>query len=150
MWTPGNRRDHWRIAESADDSAGIGYGAISERAWQRMETTKSPRYYFDLRKERKSAAKAETAYTPGLLFLLDWRRRLITCVRWGRQSCGGRDALVANAELCAGDDSRRRRSAGPEVILAELSGGRPDGGCGAGGADSTAICKRFRDEFGAL
>src|ERR1035441_5870659 len=35
---------------------GLAYGAISERAWQRMETAKSPRYYFDLRKERKSAA----------------------------------------------------------------------------------------------
>src|SRR5580692_9437507 len=40
---------------------GLAYGAVSERAWQRMEQTKSPRYYFDLRKERKSAAKAETA-----------------------------------------------------------------------------------------
>src|SRR5258706_15240078 len=43
---------------------GLAYGAVSDRAWQRMETTKSPRYYFDLRRERKSAAKAETAYTP--------------------------------------------------------------------------------------
>jgi aspartate aminotransferase-like enzyme len=43
---------------------GLGYCAVSERAWKRMETTTSPRYYFDLRKERKSAAKGETAYTP--------------------------------------------------------------------------------------
>src|ERR1700686_2725050 len=43
---------------------GLAYGAVSERAWQRMETTKSPRYYFDLRKERKAASKAETASTP--------------------------------------------------------------------------------------
>ena len=43
---------------------GLAYCAISERAWQRMEKTKSPRYYFDFRKERKSAAKGESAYTP--------------------------------------------------------------------------------------
>src|SRR5277367_6963823 len=43
---------------------GLGYCAVSERAWKRMDTTTSPRYYFDLRKERKSAAKGETAYTP--------------------------------------------------------------------------------------
>ena len=61
---------------------GLAYGAISERAWQRMETTKSPRYYFDLRKERKSAAKAETAYTPatslfaGLAAALDYVRQM--------------------------------------------------------------------------
>src|SRR5215471_3846971 len=43
---------------------GLGYCAVSERAWKRMDSTTSPRYYFDLRKERKSAAKGETAYTP--------------------------------------------------------------------------------------
>ena len=43
---------------------GLAYCAVSERAWQRMEINKSPRYYFDLRKERKSAAKGETAFTP--------------------------------------------------------------------------------------
>src|SRR5579863_6125373 len=43
---------------------GLAYCAVSEKAWKRMESTTSPRYYFDLRKERKSAAKGETAYTP--------------------------------------------------------------------------------------
>jgi aspartate aminotransferase-like enzyme len=61
---------------------GLAYGAVSERAWQRMETAKSPRYYFDLRKERKAAAKAETAYTPatslfaGLAAALDYLRQM--------------------------------------------------------------------------
>src|SRR5580704_8258971 len=43
---------------------GLAYCAVSERAWKRMETSKSPRYYFDFRKERKAAAKGESAYTP--------------------------------------------------------------------------------------
>ncbi len=43
---------------------GLAYCAISERAWRRMESAKSPRYYFDFRKERKAAAKGESAYTP--------------------------------------------------------------------------------------
>ena len=81
---------------------GLAYGAISERAWQRMETTKSPRYYFDLRKERKSAAKAETAYTPatslfaGLAAAFDYVRQM-----GDGNLAAGRDALIANAELCA-------------------------------------------------
>ena len=106
---------------------GLAYGAISERAWQRMETTKSPRYYFDLRKERKAAAKSETAYTPatslfaGLAAALDYVRQM-----GDGNLAAGRDALIANAELCCGDDARRRRSAGTEVIRAEFSGGRAD------------------------
>src|SRR5207253_730911 len=43
---------------------GLAYCTISERAWKRMESAKSPRYYFDFRKERKAAAKGESAYTP--------------------------------------------------------------------------------------
>ena len=33
---------------------GLAYCAVSERAWRRMDTTTSPRFYFDLRKERGS------------------------------------------------------------------------------------------------
>jgi len=29
-----------------------------------MDAAKSPRYYFDFRKERKAAAKGESSYTP--------------------------------------------------------------------------------------
>ena len=43
---------------------GLAYCSVSERAWKRMETAKSPRYYFDFRKERKAAAKGESAFTP--------------------------------------------------------------------------------------
>jgi aspartate aminotransferase-like enzyme len=64
---------------------GLAYCAVSERAWQRMETSKNPRYYFDLRKERKSAAKGESAYTPAVTDRGSRRRiRLHLCCRgWG-------------------------------------------------------------------
>src|SRR5436190_7141170 len=48
---------------------GLAYCAVSERAWQRMETSKNPRYYFDLRKERKAAANGESAYTPAVALI---------------------------------------------------------------------------------
>ena len=113
---------------------GLAYGAISERAWQRMETAKSPRYYFDLRKERKSAAKAETAYTPatslfaGLAAALDYVRQM-----GDGNLAAGRDALIANAELCAAMTRAGVRGAGPEIIRAEFSCGRADCGRCAGG-----------------
>src|SRR6516164_3879907 len=81
---------------------GLAYCAISERAWKRMEATKSPRYYFDLRKERKSAAKGESAYTPATsLFAalgaaLDYIRQL-----GNGNLAAGREDLVNNAELAA-------------------------------------------------
>src|SRR6202795_2328488 len=81
---------------------GLAYGAISERAWQRMEAAKSPRYYFDLRKERQSAAKAETAYTPATSLFAALAAALDYVREMGDGSlAAGRDALIANAELCA-------------------------------------------------
>ena len=51
---------------------GLAYLSVSERAWARMESAKQPRYYFDLRKERKAAAKGESAFHAGNV---DWWRR---------------------------------------------------------------------------
>ena len=45
---------------------GLSYLAVSDRAWDLMEISLNPRYYFDLRKERKNAAKGESAYTPAV------------------------------------------------------------------------------------
>ena len=44
---------------------GLAYCAISERAWKRMESAKSPRYYFDFRRERKAAAKGRIGLHAG-------------------------------------------------------------------------------------
>src|SRR5271167_2673712 len=130
---------------------GLAYGAVSERAWQRMETAKSPRYYFDLRKERKAAAKAETSSTPatalfaGMAAGFDYVRQMGD----GNLSAG-RDALIANAELCAamtraGVEALGLKLFAPHSPAAALTAITPPAG-----TDSTAICKLFREQFGAV
>lgn len=42
---------------------GLAFLTASERAWARAEGGDLPRYYLDLRKERKAQAKGQTAYT---------------------------------------------------------------------------------------
>ncbi len=130
---------------------GLAYGAIGERAWQRMETAKSPRYYFDLRKERKSAAKAETAYTPatslfaGLAAALDYVRQM------GEGNlAAGRDALIANAELCAAMTRAGVEALGLKLFAPLSPTAALTAVTAPAGIDSTTICKRFRDQFGAV
>ena len=48
---------------------GLAYLSVSEKAWKAMDASKNPRYYFDLRKERKNAAKGESAYTPAVALI---------------------------------------------------------------------------------
>ncbi len=130
---------------------GLAYGAISERAWQRMETAKSPRYYFDLRKERKAAAKAETAYTPatslfsGLAAALDYVRQM-----GDGNLAAGRDALIANAELCAAMTRAGVEALGLKLFAPSSPAAALTAVTAPAGVDSTAICKRFRDQFGAV
>ncbi len=130
---------------------GLAYGAISERAWRRMERALSPRYYFDLRKERKAAAKAETAYTPatslfaGLAAALDYVRQM-----GDGNLAAGRDALIANAELCAAMTRAGIEALGLKLFAPSSPAAALTAVTAPAGVDSTAICKRFRDQFGAV
>jgi aspartate aminotransferase-like enzyme len=45
---------------------GLSFLALSDAAWKATETSKSPKYYFDLVRERKMQEKQQTAWTPGI------------------------------------------------------------------------------------
>src|SRR6185295_11545686 len=49
---------------------GLAFLSISDKAWAQMETARLPRYYFDLRRERKNAAQGESAWTPATSLIL--------------------------------------------------------------------------------
>lgn len=45
---------------------GLGFVAVNGKASALIERSKSPRYYFDLRKSKKAAAKTDTPFTPAI------------------------------------------------------------------------------------
>jgi aspartate aminotransferase-like enzyme len=129
---------------------GLGYCAVSERAWRRMETTTSPRFYFDLRKERKSAAKGESAYTPATSLFAALGAALEFIRGMGNGDLAkGREALVDNAELCA-----EMTRAGAQALGLKLYASTPAAAltaiCAPGGIDSGKIVKEFRESFDAV
>ncbi|HWZ83672.1 MAG TPA: alanine--glyoxylate aminotransferase family protein [Terriglobales bacterium] len=130
---------------------GLAYGAVSDRAWQRMETTTSPRYYFDLRKERKSAAKTETAYTPATAMFAALASALDYVRQMGNGSLSsGRRALVENAEFCAAMTRAGVQALGLKLFAPDCPAAALTAVDAPREADSTEICKRFRDQFGAV
>ena len=77
---------------------GLAYLSVSEKAWGAMETSKNPRYYFDLRKERKNAVKGESAYTPAVALVAGLGAALdYIAGQAGGDLEKGRIALVNNA-----------------------------------------------------
>jgi aspartate aminotransferase-like enzyme len=129
---------------------GLAYCAVSERAWHRMEETKSPRFYFDLRKERKAAAKGESAYTPptSLFAALGAALEFIRAMGSG-DLAEGRKALIDNAELCAA-----MTRAGAQALGLKLFAAAPAAALTAinspDGIDSGKIIKEFRESFDAV
>jgi len=129
---------------------GLAYLAASERAWKRMETAKQPRYYFDLQKERKSAAKGESAYTPAVALIAAMGAALDYLAAQGDGDLvAGRNKLVANAELCAACTR-----VGVEALGLELFSASPSAAVTAvkapAGISATDIVKGFKADFGGI
>ena len=130
---------------------GLAYCAVSRRAWQRMESSKNPRFYFDLRKENKNGTKGESSYTPStalvaaLAAAFDYLRE-----QGGGDLATGRDLLISNAELAAA----MTRAAAKALGLKLFSPGSPGAALTAiaspEGIDSGDIAKAFRNNFGAI
>jgi len=129
---------------------GLAYVAVSDRAWKRMETTKNPRYYFDFRKERKSAAKGETAFTPATSLFAALGAALDFVRHMGNGDLGvGRKALVDNAQLAA-----EMTRAGVKALGLKLYSSAPGAALTAvtapAGLDSGKIVKEFRESYSAV
>jgi aspartate aminotransferase-like enzyme len=45
---------------------GMAFAAVADRAWAAMETARMPRFYFDLKRARESAASGQTPWTPAV------------------------------------------------------------------------------------
>jgi aspartate aminotransferase-like enzyme len=129
---------------------GLAYCSVSEKAWERMGNALNPRYYFDLRKERKNAAKGESSYTPaislsaGLSTALDY-----IASQADGDLAAGRAKLVDNAETIA---AMTRAAVG--ALGLKLFSTSPGAALTAvlppAGVDSGVVVKELKSRFGAI
>jgi aspartate aminotransferase-like enzyme len=130
---------------------GLAYCAISERAWKRMETTTSPRYYFDFRKERKAAAKGEAAFTPATSLFAALGAALDFVRDMGNDDvAAGREALVSNAELAAEMTRAGAQALGMKLFAASAPAAALTAIQAPPGIDSGVMVKEFRESFAAV
>jgi aspartate aminotransferase-like enzyme len=131
---------------------GLSYLAVSPRAWDRMEASYNPRYYFDLRKERKNALKGESAYTPSVALIAAMGAALdYIAGQADGNLVEGRKKLVDNAETCAAMTRAAATAMGFKLFA-------PKGNEAAAataivppeGTDSGIIVKGFRSKFAVI
>lgn len=130
---------------------GLAYLSVSEKAWERMVRAKQPRYYFDLYKERKSAANGESAYTPATS-LVAALAAAMAYIRAGGNGdlAAGRDALIRNAEICAAMTRDAAKALGMKLFSPSCPAAAVTAIVPPDGVDSGVIVKEFRERFSAV
>jgi len=130
---------------------GLAYCAVSDRAWQRMETSKNPRYYFDLRKERKNGAKGESSYTPSTALVAALAAAMDYVREQGNGDlAAGRELLINNAETAAAMTRAAAKVLGLKLFSVDSPGAALTAIASPAGVDSSDIVKSFRNHFGAV
>ena len=123
---------------------GLAFLTISAKAWAMTDTAKLPRYYFNLKKEKKTAATGESAWTPATAMMLAFAEAL----KYIKQLTMPK--LVENAQQLA----LATRVACQELGLELFAPGCPAASVTAirapQGLDSSVIVKEFRSRFGAI
>lgn len=129
---------------------GVAFMSISPKAWTAMDTAKLPRFYFNLKKERKNAVNGESSWTPATSLMLGLGEALKYIKSLGPTGKQGMANLVDNAQQLA----RATRAACAALGLELFSPGSPSASVTAvkapAGLDSGVIVKEFKSRFGSI
>ncbi|MBW8064922.1 MAG: alanine--glyoxylate aminotransferase family protein [Nitrospira sp.] len=121
---------------------GLAFVSVSEKAWQVAEKARNGAFYFDLKKERASQVKNQTAYTPAVSMIIGLQEVLRTLKAEGLDAVFARQARLAHAMRegvkAAGLSLFPKMS--PSNALTAISA--PDG------VDGQAIYKNLRVQYG--
>lgn len=80
---------------------GLGFVAVSAKAWEAYKTAKLPRYYLDLGKYRKDAAKNTTPFTPPVNLFFALQASLQMMQKEGLENIFARHQRLMNATRAA-------------------------------------------------
>jgi aspartate aminotransferase-like enzyme len=123
---------------------GLAFLSISPKAWAHMETAQLPRYYFNLKREKKFAASGESAWTASTALMLALNEALQYIKSIGMAK------LIANAEQLARATREACQALGLELFAADNPSASVTAVKAPEGLDSSVIVKEFRQRFGAI
>lgn len=130
---------------------GLSYLAVSDKAWDRMEATYNPRYYFDLRKERKNAKLGESAYTPAVALIAALGAALdYIAAQADGNLVEGRKKLIENAETIAAMTRAACQAMGLKLFAPDAPSAAATAILAPEGITSTQFVKALKSRFAAI
>ncbi len=121
---------------------GLAILALSPKAWERVEQASLPRFYFDLRRERKEQRKHTTAYTPAVSLIFGLHEVLRLLQEEGLAQVHARHAHLAQATRCAA------RALGLDLLAPDHPSPAATGVWLPEGIDGTQLLTAMRDQMG--
>jgi len=136
---------------------GLSFLSLSDKAWDRMEASYNPRYYFDLRKERKNAKNGESAYTPAVALIaalgaaLDYiAGQSATAENPAGDLVAGRKKLIENAETISAMTRAAVQALGMTLFAPDAPSAAATAVLPPAGVDSGIIVKELKSRFAAI
>jgi len=80
---------------------GLAFAALSDKAWKFVERSNLPKYYFDFKRELKSAEKNQNSYTPAISLFVGLRESLHLIREEGLEGIFQRHEMLAEATRAA-------------------------------------------------
>ncbi len=122
---------------------GLAFLSVSPKAWKLADTATLPHYYFNLKKEKKSADANDSSWTPATSLILALGESLKYIKKVGMAN------LIENAQLLARGTREASVALGLEVF-AKRPGSSVTAVKAPAGMDSKVIVKGFKERFGAI
>lgn len=123
---------------------GIAFLSISPKAWAMADTAKLPKFYFNLKKEKKNAVNGESSWTPATSLMLGMGEALKYIKTLGM------DKLVDNAQQLARATRAACKALGLELFSPEHPSASVTAVKAPAGLDSGVIVKEFKSRFGSI
>ena len=119
---------------------GLGYLAFSQKAWKMVETSRLPKFYFDIKKSKINLADKTTPWTPAISLIIQQRKAL------ERIKAMGLDSLFEHHRILA-----EATRAGVKALGLELLAQRPGNILTAvkvpAGLDGQALVKTMQGKY---
>jgi aspartate aminotransferase-like enzyme len=80
---------------------GLAFAALSDKAWRFVERSNLPKFYFDFKKELKSALKNQNSFTPAISLFVALKESLHLIRKEGLEAVFGRHEKLADATRAA-------------------------------------------------
>jgi len=120
---------------------GLGFIALSDRAWEKTKKAKLPRFYFDLNLERKNQQKGSGAFTPAVSLIFGVRASLQMMQREGLQNVYARHDRLCRATRAAA------KAMGLKLLAPDSPSPAATGIFLPGGIDADAVLEYLRDKM---